>query len=521
MGQVFESRDVVFDEIKGEGLKQGNLAKQEDGPTLQEDAQASYEDEAVVNIPQTESGSSNEPPGSENEEIEEEIDVDQAKATPAPSRESTADKGMHPQKDQTGPQPTVRCPAPQLRPPLPYPHPIPPGNVCRSLRARHQPIRDDDLRFFISAYQKSALQSAVTKEKGEVSRESIEGDGKSRHVAEVRPSQSDSDVTPHSVTDSSKSTPLKQSSSEAASVPTVEKTTTAHPGTPAADKSARGRQAKSPKDKATTRSLLSTNLRSGRSSPCSLRSASDTPGRRNHDRQPSPPLLPSSQAEGTNLKLSQPFARYAKNLASNSSDPFLTSSDSDSDHSRTLTVSSSAKATPSKLIYAHPSGKLARRNPTTPTPAARPVPVPRSNAPRNRLSLAHSAPSHSGVSLRQARFASAAPTRESTWQGRFGGPRTAPLATSHRTHFDGLVGASPPSPSHHRRVPSEGVFHMSFDEELSLWDTSEGLEQVLDSAQFASVGPSFIRAAKDKPGFFASSVFQNAPSPDELPPPAF
>ncbi|KAI6104686.1 hypothetical protein EDD16DRAFT_593990 [Pisolithus croceorrhizus] len=161
-----------------------------------------------------------------------------------------------------------------------------------------------------------------------------------------------------------------------------------------------------------TRSLLSTNLRSGRSSPCSLRSASDTPGRRNHDRQPSPPLLPSSQAEGTNLKLSQPFARYAKNLASNSSDPFLTSSDSDSDHSRTLTVSSSAKATPSKLIYAHPSGKLARRNPTTPTPAARPVPVPRSNAPRNRLSLAHSAPSHSGVSLRQARFASAGAAAE-------------------------------------------------------------------------------------------------------------
>ncbi|KAI6168498.1 hypothetical protein EDD17DRAFT_626542 [Pisolithus thermaeus] len=349
---------------------------------------------------------------------------------------------------------------------------------------------------------------------------------------------------PRSATDSSKSTPLKQSSSEAATVPTVEKTTTAHPSTPAADKSARGRQTKSPKDKATTRSLLSTNLRSGHSSPYSLRSASDTPGRRNNDRQPSPPLLPSSQAEGTNLKPSQPFARQAKNFTSNSFDPFLTSSDSDSDHSRTLTVSSSVKATPSKLISAHPSGKLARRrNPTTPTPAARPVPVPRSNAPRNRLSLSRSAPSHSGVSLRQARLAAAGataefpvcddttdvedtslpttPTRESTWQGRFDGPRTAPLATSHRTRFDGLVGASPPSPSRHRRVPSEGVFHMFFDEELSLWDTSEGLKQVSDSAQFASVGPSFIRAAKDKSGFFASSVFQNAPSPDELPPPAF
>lgn len=62
---------------------------------------------------------------------------------------------------------------------------------------------------------------------------------------------------------------------------------------------------------------------------------------------------------------------------------------------------------------------------------------------------------------------------------------------------------------------------MSFDEEMSAWDTSEGLKQVSDAGQFASVGSNFIRATKDKSGFFASSVFQNAPSPDELPPPAF
>ncbi|KAI6120432.1 hypothetical protein EDD16DRAFT_1884762 [Pisolithus croceorrhizus] len=314
-------------------------------------------------------------------------------------------------------------------------------------------------------------------------------------AGKTQPQQQD----PRSATDSFKSTPVKQSSSEAATVPTVEKTTTAHPGTPTADKSAHSRH---------------------------------------------PPLLPSSQAEGTNLKPSQSFARHTKNFTSNSFDPFLTSSDSDSDHSRTLTVSSPAKVTPSKLISAHPSGKLARRrNPTTPTPATRPVPVPRSNAPYNRLSLSRSAPSHSGASLRQARLASAGaaaefpicddttdvedtslpatPTRESTWQVGFDGPRTAPLAASHRTRFGGLVGASPPSPSRHRRVPSEGVFHMLFDEEMSLWDTSDGLKQVSDSGQFASVGPSFIRAAKDKSGFFASSVFQNAPSPDELPPPAF
>ncbi|KAI6043931.1 hypothetical protein EDC04DRAFT_2646228 [Pisolithus marmoratus] len=344
--------------------------------------------------------------------------------------------------------------------------------------------------------------------------------------------------------DSSKSTPVKQPLSEAATAPTVEKTTTAHPGTPAADRPARVRQTKSPKDKATTRSLLLSNLWSNRSFPCFLRSASDTHGRRNNVRQPSPPLPPSSQAEGINHISSPPFARHTKNFASNSFDPFLASSDSDSDHSRTLKMSSPAKVTPPKLISAHPSGKLARRrNPTTPTPAARAIPVPRSNTPHNRPSLSRSAPSHSSAPLRQARLPSASaatefpvcddttdvedsslpttPIRESSWQFGFDGPRTAPLATSKRGPFGGVMGASPPSPSRHRRAPSEGVFNMSFDEEMSLWDTSEELKQVSGSRQFASVGPSFVRAGQDKSEFFASSVFQNAPSPDELPPPAF
>ncbi|KAI6148526.1 hypothetical protein BKA82DRAFT_4138400 [Pisolithus tinctorius] len=333
---------------------------------------------------------------------------------------------------------------------------------------------------------------------------------------------------PRPATDSSaKSTPVKQPSSEAAAVPTVDRTTTAHPSTPAADKSARGRQTKSPKDKASTRS------------------ASDTHGRRNNVRQPSPPLPPSSQAEGTNLIPPQSFARHTKNFASNSFDPFLTSSDSDSDHSRTFNMSSPAKVTPPKLS-AQPSGKLARRrNPPTPTPtpAAKAVPVPRSNTPHNRHSLSRSAPSHSSAPLRQTRLASAGavaefpvcddttdaednslpttPTRESTWQLGFDGPRTAPLATPQRYPFGGLTGALPPSPTRHRRAPSEGVFNMSFDEEMSLWDTSEELKQMSGSRQFASVGHSFVRAGQDKSGFFASSVFQNAPSPDELPPPAF
>ena len=30
-----------------------------------------------------------------------------------------------------------------------------------------------------------------------------------------------------------------------------------------------------------------------------------------------------------------------------------------------------------------------------------------------------------------------------------------------------------------------------------------------------------VRSSKDKAGYFASSMFQNSPSPDELPPPTF
>ena len=68
------------------------------------------------------------------------------------------------------------------------------------------------------------------------------------------------------------------------------------------------------------------------------------------------------------------------------------------------------------------------------------------------------------------------------------------------------------------------MFNMSFDEDMSsVSDAPEELKKLFGfpSKRFSSVGHSTTRAAKDKAGFFASSVFQNSPSPDELPPPAF
>jgi len=122
------------------------------------------------------------------------------------------------------------------------------------------------------------------------------------------------------------------------------------------------------------------------------------------------------------------------------------------------------------------------------------------------------------------------PTRErsaGTWQQLAfeESPRTAPLDKSAGFPFGGQLSCNTPSPSRkHHRTPSEGIFHMSLDEDMA--STSDASEEQKKLFGFmprkpGSVGPSVTRAVKEKAGFFASSVFQNSPSPDELPPPAF
>ena len=298
-----------------------------------------------------------------------------------------------------------------------------------------------------------------------------------------------------------------------------------------------------------TFSLLSVDWLTNRTSPPSLPSISNLHGRRNNDRQPSPPLPPSSQVEGTAFNSSQSFAHHSKNPASNSFDPFLVSSDSDSENRRppNMSLPSNDGSTKVPSLAALPSGKLARRRkpatqpPSTPTPASRAVPVPRSNT-HHRHNLSRSAPSNSTASSAHKRSLGifspefpvcddttdvedssppSTPTRESTWHPLgFGGPHSAPLSAAHEFPFSRAAGATPSPTSRHRRTPSDGVFNMSFDEDS---DASDELKQFcgLPPKRFSSVGPSSTRVSKDKSGFFASSVFQNSPSPDELPPPAF
>lgn len=117
-----------------------------------------------------------------------------------------------------------------------------------------------------------------------------------------------------------------------------------------------------------------------------------------------------------------------------------------------------------------------------------------------------------------------------TWQQKalFDEPlRTAPASSTFSYPF-----TSTPSPSptpaqrrRHHRVPSEGVFAMSTDEESS--DTSDdsaaanSLKRRSPSATRRTPSPTPDLSTSATPGFYAGSVFQNSPSPDELPVPAF
>ncbi|KAG6377505.1 hypothetical protein JVT61DRAFT_15313 [Boletus reticuloceps] len=298
--------------------------------------------------------------------------------------------------------------------------------------------------------------------------------------------------------------------------PVVERPS-AHPPTPILDKSPRGRQTKAPKDKGAARN-----------------SSIHGQSRRNN-----PNLSPIAIAI-LRQTLSIPSLPAQTRIPTTTSRPPFPSS------------SGITKLPP--ILAVPPSGKYARRRnhiaqpPATPSPAPRPVPVPRGKQPAHRNNLSRSAPNPRAFPRIEKRRASATdfpvcddttdvedssppstPTRESpagsAWQRlSLDGPRTAPLSSFNSFSFATLADSTPSRPRHHHRTPSEGVFNMSFDEDMSTTsDASEELKKLFGfpPKRFGSVGASTTRAGKDKAGFFASSVFQNSPSPDELPPPAF
>jgi hypothetical protein len=304
--------------------------------------------------------------------------------------------------------------------------------------------------------------------------------------------------------------------------------------------------------------------------------------RRNNARQPSPPIqTTSSQAEGLANN-----NNHKNNSKSNLFDPFIVSSDSDTDtNAPRPPTSKPAAAASSTPKLTNPSGKLARRRqrPTaaavtgTPTPApSKAVPVPRSHNGRHArahsamMNLSRSAPITSPLSTMGGGDAfpvcddttdadeltpPSTPTRKATtWQQTTydDGPRTAPLSSTSGFPFSHTKGTSPistPTPSHrqrhHLRSPSEGMFSLSFDEDSASSSDNNanemlfglkpkrggqgrdlrGLVHVSNATASTSTtgsGNSSSSASKAvKAALYASSLFQNSPSPDELPPPAF
>ncbi|KAJ3746774.1 hypothetical protein DFH05DRAFT_979652 [Lentinula detonsa] len=270
-------------------------------------------------------------------------------------------------------------------------------------------------------------------------------------------------------------------------------------------------------------------------------------GRRNNARQQSPPI-PTSQVE-------VPSSPTYLSNNSNPFDPFLDDSDPRSKFIRPASI---------PTLASRPSGKLARRrNKIAPSSATtKAIPVPR-NFSSSTPNLSRSEPSASNVrtlkvnpvfkdgvfpicdDLTDSEYDSgddstppATPTRSRAPRFTLGlgnGPRTAPITASAST-FPFVV-SSTPSPvgkrsiRTHSRVPSEGVFAMSSDEEPSTYRVAGrhdiDLKALLGlAAQRLPLSEESDQereaaAAAAAAAYFASSNFQNSPSPDELPPPSF
>ncbi|CAL1699155.1 unnamed protein product [Somion occarium] len=315
------------------------------------------------------------------------------------------------------------------------------------------------------------------------------------------------------------------------------------------------------------------------------RSTSNSPRARRQCHQPSPPPPASiPQQIDTTARPCNPLRAQSLNQRqsdSNSFDPFVVSSPSGK-QSPDSPVAKSLKPitfrTPPEL--SRPSGKLARRRQsgqvnTSPTPS-KAVPVSRIREKVASLpQLARSEPATTASTPRRGGSRSVStgpaltvnwdsfpicddsddvtppstPIRESasvppkrtgaTWQQQSlifdDGPRTAPLSAAPGYPFaDRASLNATPTPSQrrrtHRRVPSEGMFAMSTDEDSSSSDASAELKSLVGlipkrRAQAASTrrtpSPSTPDANALPAGFYAGSVFQNSPSPEELPVPAF
>ncbi|KAF5310690.1 hypothetical protein D9619_008113 [Psilocybe cf. subviscida] len=363
------------------------------------------------------------------------------------------------------------------------------------------------------------------------------------------------------------------------------------PAAPSASPNHRGRsQAKHPKDKAAT----------------APRSNSPSTHRGKHGRQPSPPIPTITQSTPSQAEATVISTVKSTNLF----DPFTDTS---------IPNAFSNNSPPSSpTLTSKPSGKLARRREQVPSSGplfprtTKAIPVP-SNVNNNKRSdkhgvqLSRSVPDNSNVNMIQrprqvpqrstayadfpvcddaseygAQSPPTTPTLSKASVAAYhnaGAQRSAPaLSQADRASAYG-VGAFPfptskptTTPRKHRRVPSEGVFGMSSDEEAStgavgtnhynsynqsapalnenvaklfgLYEASVKAKRMSSppgatysssssaSSSYTGFGNSFAtpasqverekkyeREAAEKLGYYASSMFQNSPSPDELPDP--
>ena len=283
--------------------------------------------------------------------------------------------------------------------------------------------------------------------------------------------------------------------------------------------------------------------------------------RRNHAQlhqgsPPNPSNLPS-QAEDTNKRNSLPL----RPPQHNSFDPFLVSSESESDNPPSTPTKASPPVRPAPKLTPRPTGKLARRRqnindaPSTPTPS-KSVSVPRRQGQvptweGRPLNLSRSVPSLSSIQSSEVTrdtfpicddltdaedddvFAPSTPTHPKaghvTWQQSpvyDNGPHTAPLTSTFLSFpFHPKPTSSPTleRKQQHVRSPSEGVFNLSMDEDNTSSALSDGSTELKANYDFprrriSSAASTPLGAKRD---FWASSKFQNSPSPDVLPVPAF
>lgn len=292
--------------------------------------------------------------------------------------------------------------------------------------------------------------------------------------------------------------------------------------------------------------------------PLHSSSRSRTPARR-PSHQPSPTRIPQ-QIDISARPLVNPLrAQSFKHRESDSNlfDPFVVHTPSDSE---SADAPAPAKASAKIIAFrappqlsSRPSGKLARRRQSvldgSPVSLTEAVSIPTNAASTPRRPGARRVSTGPALSSdfpicddsddvtppsTPIRESASVPAKRTgaTWQQQSlfmeDAPRTAPLSSTFQFPFAPKP-VSTPTPSqrrrNHRRVPSEGVFALSMDEDSSSSDASEELKTMIGLISKRHSQPPPVRRTPSPEGlpagFYAGSVYQNSPSPDDLPVPAF